>query len=136
MAEASRATSSSFSLTEFKRIAEEQRVPAQREATKWHELNEGIVYRIRSIEKKNSRFGVCHLLHCTEEGGEGGEEGEICVFAPRALIDDFRKRYQIDHIPYFITLGQGVCELTKNKKNLFDLIFVGEWGCPEIIVED
>ena len=134
MAEASQATSSSsFSLTEFKRIAEEQRVPAQREATKWHELNEGIVYRIRSIEKKNSRFGVCHLLHCTEEGGE---EGEICVFAPRSLIDDFKKRYQIDHIPYFISLGQGVCELTKHKKNLFDLIFVEEWGCPEIIVEE
>ena len=76
------------------------------------------------------------MLHCTEEGGEGGEEGEICVFAPRALNDDLKKRYQIDHIPYFITLGQGVCELTKNKKNLFDLIFVEEWGCPEIIVED
>ena len=136
MAEASQATSSSFSLTEFKRIADEQRVSTHKEATKWHELGEGIVYRIRSIEKKNSRFGVCHLLHCTVGGGEAGEEGEICAFAPRALIDDLKKRYQKDHIPYFISLGQGVCELTKHKKNLFDLIFVEEWGCPEIIVEE
>ena len=125
---------SSFpSLAEFGRIADEQR-EVYKGATRWDELGEGVVYRINSIEKKDSRFGVCYLLHCSKEGEENGEE--ICTFAPRALIADFKKRYRVDHIPYFISLGQGVCELTKNTKNKFDLIFIEEWGCPEITLEE
>ena len=126
---------SSFpTLSEFGRIADGQR-EVYKEATRWDELGEGVVFRINSIEKKDSKFGVCHLLHCTKEGEEESGE-EIYIFAPKALIKDFKKRYRVEHVPYFISLGQGVCELTKNKRNNFDLIFVEEWGCPEITLEE
>ena len=100
-------------------------------AAAWSELEENVIYKITAIDKRISVYGVCYILTLTKKSGE-----EVCVFAPRSLITEFRKKSKPGYSPYLISLGIDVYRATNHRKHKYELVFVHEENAPEITIDD
>ena len=98
---------------------------------KWNELLLDEIYKIVNIEKKISAYGVCYLMSCQSREGEFFK-----VFAPRYLIEEFRRLQRPNYAAYFISLGVERNPLTNHTRNKFDLVFVHEEGCLSIDLDN
>ena len=82
----------------------------------WEKLEEGIIFAIIRIQDVfSTKYNTdCYILHLTDR-----EENSICVWAPRKLITDLRKRKPTER-PFIVSLGQG--KFRKKTFNKYDLV--------------
>ena len=82
----------------------------------WEKLEEGIIFAIIRIQDVfSTKYNTdCYILHLTDR-----EENSICVWAPRKLITDLRKRKPTER-PFIVSLGQG--KFRKKTFNNYDLV--------------
>ena len=71
--------------------------------------SDGDIFCVDIIEKRDGKFGDCHLLYIVNEQGEKKK-----VWSPSKLIRDIGDKSET-HIIYFTSLGQS---LKKKRKNL------------------
>lgn len=112
-------------------IALEKHKEEKETAVAWSELEENVIYKITAIDKRISVYGVCYLITLTKKNQE-----EVCVFAPRSLIQEFRKKNRPSYSPYLISLGIDVYRATNHRKHKYELVFVHEEDAQEITIDD
>ena len=112
-------------------VALERHREEKQNAINWSELEQNVVYKLVAIDKRISVYGVCYILHLFKRDGE-----EYTVFAPKSLIEEFRRNRKPDHQPYLISLGVDHYLVTRHKKHKFELVFVYEKDCREVGLDD
>ena len=112
-------------------VALEQHREAKETAINWSELEQNVVHKVTAIDKRVSVYGVCYILHLLKKNGD-----EYTVFAPRSLIEEFRRNRRPSYSPYLISLGVDHFVVTRHKKHKFELVFVHEEGAKEVILDD
>ena len=123
--------SSKFVSEEAFSVALERHREEKESAINWSELEQNVVYKVTAIDKRVSVYGVCYILHLLKRNGE-----EYTVFAPRSLIEEFRRNRKPSYSPYLISLGVEHHLVTRHKKHKFDLVFVHEEGSAEVKLDD
>ena len=112
-------------------VALERHREEKETAINWSELEQNVVHKVTAIDKRVSVYGVCYILHLLKRNGE-----EYTVFAPRSLIEEFRRNRKPSYSPYLISLGVDHFQVTRHKKHKFELVFVHEEGAKEVELDD